>query len=224
MSSVVCAFDFDGTLADTYSCLRGFYMEFVKEYRMHHIYDLVNILLYYEDLYDACRMPHNFWWPKLFSMLGLKVNVELLIQKFWEYRINHTRLFDDTVVLDKLSSKCRLVILCYRDEVPGLKIKRIKRSGLDKYFERIYIIGDNVKDHNEAIKDIVKFFNVVPRRIFIIDDKPEPLMFAKISFPEINTVNITRYRGIPWIHPFKPDYRISNLSELIHIVSSRESR
>ena len=43
-------------------------------------------------------------------------------------------------------------------------------------------------------------------------------MEVKTLFPEVNTVKIVSRKGIPWSHPFKPDYTIDSLWRLLDIV------
>ncbi len=216
---MIVLFDFDGVLVDIYSCLREFYKWLREELGIGYEW-FVDVMLYYEELYDACRKPHRDWWRQVFNLVGVKdVDLEFLVRKYWSYVIDHALVYSGAYsVLEKLSSKHILGILCLRDEIPGQKIKRIERHGFRKFFKKIYIVGDNIGSRREALEDILRTYSISPKEVYIVDDKPEPLMEVKTLFPEVNTVKIVSRKGIPWGHPFKPDYTIDSLWRLLDIV------
>ncbi len=218
--------DFDGVLVDSYSCLPELYEDIARIAGVgsRHIGEFVAIAIEMEDEEDAREnYDRSSWWPRLFRKFGIKVQpsmLRFLLERFWDQRIKLSRILPRVIeTLEELRRRGIItIILAGNDGIVGLKRRRVERSGLSAYFDKILIVGDNVSDRISAVRDISKTYNVCPQEIVYVDDKPRPIMEVK-RLPGIITVWV-RFRGIlkkAWLGDPKPTYTVSGFWEILSI-------
>ncbi len=169
-------YDFDGTLVDSYSCLPAVYMKLAYEFGIDNRVLFVESMLMFEDLMDYYGIwDHRIWWDFLSknSTVFKNIDRDKLIDRYWFLRIKYSKFMDKVLeVLDKLKNMdFDLYIVSGTDDTVERKIDRIKKSGLDKYFEDmiIYGPGSDFKNINDAIEYVIN--NTTSGKYFYIDDK-----------------------------------------------------
>jgi len=224
----VFAFDFDGTLVDSYSCLPSLYEHIAGRLGLKGEIKkmFVKKAIKYEDEQDYLgNYDRKTWWPKLFAEFGIELDEQTLnelLREFWKKRAEESTVIEGSrEVLEFLRRKGFVtVILAGNDGQKGVKRMRIKRSGLAEYFNEIIIVGEDVRDRAEAIKIIVEKYNVNPEEIVVIDDKPPMINEIRKKVKGVITVNI-RFRGIlklGWKEHCNPDFKIDSISDLIKLI------
>ena len=169
-------YDFDGTLVDSYSCLPAIYMKLAYEFGIDDRELFVESMLMFEDLMDYYGIwDRRIWWDFLLKNSAVFKNIdrEKLIDKYWFLRIEYTKFMDKVLdVLDKLKNmNFDLYMVSGSDDTIERKIDRIRKSGLNKYFEDIIIYGpySDFKNIKDAIEYIIN--NTSLGKYFYIDDK-----------------------------------------------------
>lgn len=109
------------------------------------------------------------------------------------------------------------LVLWSEGEIAG-QLFKIKYTGLGKIFpkKKRLLFDDKAKHFN----DIWEKFGTDWSNCWLVDDKPAVLQLAKRLKPAIKTVLMCRG---PWwkikVAGFKPDHKISNLRELLKLIS-----
>ncbi|MCD6487820.1 MAG: HAD hydrolase-like protein [Desulfurococcales archaeon] len=214
-------FDFDGVIVNSYKGVQVFYNQFAKENKLID----PNILMYYEILYyEALGQPHYIWWPRVLKMLDISLREEVLDQLFidyWYLRIKYSKLIEGIVkVLVKLREYSALVIICGSDDIIGLKKLRIELANVADFFNRIIVAGEDMDDYINAVSTIMS--SSAYNKVYIINDKPEVLMYIKSYFPKIKAI-LAQFIDyfidtVIYKHPFQPDIIVRNPSELLKII------
>ncbi len=238
MRKTILVFDFDGVLVDSYSKLEEVYVEVLKENpvinetNIEKIEELARELVELEDRYDSIRQYDRFKLLETFlSSKNITVDkniVKKIVEKYWIKRIEKTIVFPDAgEALRKLFGKHVLILLTDHDGEPGLKIKRVRASGLDKYFNEIIVVGEpgQPATKREGILYIMNKYRVKPRHIVFIDDKPRILTGVK----DLGIITVLRkfkppnmYRA--WTGTPVADYTIESLTELPTILSTIDEK
>jgi len=212
------AFDFDGTLVDSYSCLPGIYREIAAILKIEEAERFVSLAIEMEDLNDFIEnYDRRSWWPSLFSNFNVSPDVEIL-NFFTEERIRRTVRREGAVeVLMKLRDRI-LVLLTGSDGIPSAKRKRIVRSGLLPYFDDVIIVGEDVRTRREAIERLSEKYSVKPEEIAVVDDKAGPL--REVEGLGVMAIRI-RFRGpltLAWRDVFPVE--IEELDDLLEILKN----
>ncbi|QDA30994.1 HAD family hydrolase [Thermococcus indicus] len=165
---MIIAFDFDGTLADTYSCIEeAFRRALERRYRW---------------------LPGKALWAKLLTKIELQFERPTFgkhkkksrppfflrtkfFEAWFEERAELTRPIDDSVeLLKKLREDGHVVIsFSAEDFIDGMKVRRLKRMGIYDLFDDVIVFG-----HDMTIDEA---FRLVREKygddVFIwVDDKP----------------------------------------------------
>jgi len=212
------AFDFDGTLVDSYSCLPGIYREIAAILKIEEAERFVSLAMEMEDLNDFIEnYDRRSWWPSLFSNFNVSPDMEIL-DLFTEERIRRTVRREGAVeVLMKLRDRI-LVLLTGSDGIPSAKRKRIVRSGLLPYFDDVIIVGEDVRTRREAIERLSEKYSVKPGEIAVVDDKAGPL--REVEGLGVMAIRI-RFRGpltLAWRDVFPVE--IEELDDLLEILKN----
>jgi len=212
------AFDFDGTLVDSYSCLPGIYREIAVILKIEEAERFVSLAIEMEDLNDFIEnYDRRSWWPFLFSNFNVSPDMEIL-DLFTEERIRRTVRREGAVeVLMKLRDRI-LVLLTGSDGIPSAKRKRIVRSGLLPYFDDVIIVGEDVRTRREAIERLSEKYSVKPGEIAVVDDKAGPL--REVEGLGVMAIRI-RFRGpltLAWRDVFPVE--IEELDDLLEILKN----
>lgn len=214
-------YDFDGTLVDSYSCLPAIYMKLAYEFGIDDRKLFVESMLMFEDLMDYYGIwDHRIWWDFLLknSTVFKNIDRDKLIDRYWFLRIKYSKFMDKVLeVLDRLKDMgFDLYIVSGTDDTVERKIDRIKKSGLDKYFEDMIIYGpsSDFKNINDAIEYVIN--STSSRKYFYIDDKVINLN----KLVDTGTVLIRYYFRPPFPRAFA--WTSSSIREYIVIYSHTE--
>jgi len=213
------AFDFDGTLVDSYSCLPGIYREIAVILKIEEAGRFVSLAMEMEDLNDFIEnYDRRSWRPFLFFNFNVSPDIEAILNLFTEERIRRTVRREGAVeVLMKLRDRI-LVLLTGSDGIPSEKRKRILESGLLPYFDDVIIVGEDVRTRREAIERLSEKYSVKPEEIAVVDDKAGPLM--EVEGLGIMAIRI-RFRGpltLAWRDVFPVE--IEELDDLLEILKN----
>ena len=226
MNTFVFAFDFDGTLVDSYSCLPDVYRSIAKELGLRNdlIDKFVKRAISYEDYFDLIgNYDRKSWWKKLLAEFEIRVDdIDDLLRKYWIERAKRTKVFDESKeILEELKGMGFTIIsLCASDGMQGMKRMRIKMSSLLNYFNEILIVGEDVKDRSVAIEIIKNKYKIKPSDIVVIDDKPGVINEVKSLGVKTVKVDFNGILKLAWQGHCDPDYRIKNINELKDVVKS----
>lgn len=219
--------DVDGVLVDSYSCLYDTYVEVAKKIGLEEssIDKFVSLAMRMEDLMDVSgNYDKSSWWPSLFSQFGINIEENMLtelILYFWKYRSKNSEVLPYVHDLLRFLRKSglTLIILAGNDGKKGLKQKRIEDMGLEKYFDEILIVGDNVVNRKVAIKYLLRKYGVGYNNIIFVDDKPAPIREIE-EFKGILTIRVM-FRGplkLAWEGGCNPTYEVRDTKDLYFLL------
>ena len=112
---------------------------------IHYISDLDH------EMDEAGMLNRDRWWPELFtSLTGEKMHrgeATMLTKAYWRAWIKESKPYADTTLTLAWLKKNRykLALVSDTDGVLGLKRRRIRLSGLRKYFHVIVVAGEDSK-------------------------------------------------------------------------------
>jgi putative hydrolase of the HAD superfamily len=179
----VIAYDFDGTLVDSYSCLADVYNEILDLIDHSYVPDkklVVDALILLEDISDYMGVSSKsmLWGVLLSNLVADPKKTKELASAYWALRTAKTRVFADAKetleVLRQL--KITLCLVSHVDEDPWGKIERVKKSGLLGYFSEVVIYGpgSQVKTLRDALTSLASKHGYSD--IYYVDDKPSNLV------------------------------------------------
>ncbi len=220
------AFDFDGTLVDSYSCLpevwrrvgehlglKGEALELFVEYALRE-----------EDLGDA-RGEHDIgkWIRAVLDELELDLNfnAEAMAILYWEYRIRGTRVLPCArEVLEELKRRgCVVASVSGSDGIKSLKRRRITRSGLIVYFDDVIVAGEDVEGKGEALILLAEKYGYSRENCVFIDDKPGPIndVYGK-GFPTVK-IEFECILKKAWEEECNPTLKLGSICELLTLIN-----
>lgn len=236
MEKIILVFDFDGVLVDSYSKLEEVYIEALREHpiikkmSIEEIRRLARELVRLEDYYDSTRQYDRFKLIETFlssrNFILDENMVKKMVEKYWTKRIEESIVSPDAEeTLREFYGKHILILLTDHDGVPGMKLKRVKTSKLDKYFNEIIVAGEPgyIADKRKGLGYIVERYNVKPAQIVFIDDKPRVLAYVK----DLGIITILRRfkpsnMELSWKGEIEADYTVYSLTELVKIINKLE--
>jgi putative hydrolase of the HAD superfamily len=165
-------FDFDNTLVNTRDAT-------IKALKC--IYKKIKPKITFKKFLEICdnfERNYNFKRKEWFYYFTKNWKKAKELEKiYWEIVMKNTKVFEGVrETLKKLKRKYKIVLLTLTDGKKGIKMKRIKRLRLDKYFDKIYIGMENVREHKpkiSAFKRILKDFKVKPKEVVMVGDSYE---------------------------------------------------
>ncbi|HDN95654.1 MAG TPA: HAD family hydrolase, partial [Thermoplasmatales archaeon] len=90
------AFDFDGVLVDSYSCLPSVYKKLAEYFGIEND-EFVKEAIMLEDKYDAMEIfDKRIWWKDFFKKYGI-MNVNEAMQIYWDERIKESKIMENCV-------------------------------------------------------------------------------------------------------------------------------
>ncbi|MCD6515103.1 MAG: HAD family hydrolase [Candidatus Odinarchaeota archaeon] len=177
------AFDYDGTLVDSYHMLPKLYLDIASKLNLETTLreTFVKAMMAYEDINDFISNYNRLeWWPYAFKAMKIDIplsKIEEIHNYFIERRIEETVAFPKVRdVLGAINKK--LFIIAGTDGIPQLKRIRIERSNLTGFFEKIMIIDEDVRSLAEAIEIISREYEISANEIAYVDDKPSRVIEA----------------------------------------------
>ena len=228
MRKAILVFDFDGVLVDSYSKLEEVYIEALREHpaikqmNIEKVKKLARELVELEDYHDSIRRYNRFELIETFlSTKSIVLDEDIIrriVEKYWAKRIEKTTVFPDVEeTLKELHVKYTLILLTDHDGKPGYKIRRVRASGLDRYFDEIIVAGEPGQPvtKRNGLLYIIDKYRVEPECIAFIDDKPKVLASVK----DLGVATILRIFRPPnmyraWTGEPAADYIIESLTEL----------
>jgi len=165
-------FDFDNTLVNT----RGATIKALK-----YVYKKIKPKVSFKKFFEICdnfERNYNFKRREWFYYFTKNWKKAKELEKiYWEIVMKNTKVFKGVrKILKKLKRKYKIVLLTLTDGKKGTKMRRIKRLKLDKYFDKIYIGMENVKEYKpkiSAFKRVLKDFKVKPKEVIMVGDSYE---------------------------------------------------
>lgn len=220
--------DFDGVLVDSYSCLPRVYERIAKCLGLvgRVVGDFVGRALDYEDFYDFLDICDRLvWWPDLLKEFGLEVGREVLsevLDLFWKERIEGSSLLEGVEEALNCFRKMglHLVLMAGSDGLNSMKKRRVRESELEKYFEEIVILGEDIEDRISGIRYLLSKYSVPEENVVLVDDKPAPINEVSETFGKIMAVKV-EFRGplkLAWLGECRARLRIKSLKELVKVL------
>jgi len=187
-----CAiFDFDGTLIDSYT---NRYKSHVKvcEVFLNYLNELgceinktkiIDIILKVEiEMTEKRNYDKEKWWQKvLYLYTGKSIKENKINDKaslaYWNTVDENSIIYPGTIKMLQTLKKNNILLglLSDTDGYNGMKLKRIKNSGLSEYFESIVVSGEDtveVKPHKQPFLKISKLIGIEPEKCIYIGDNP----------------------------------------------------
>ena len=222
----VITFDFDGVLVDSYTIIPIIYREIGEMFiglRDGGLEKFVNEMLRGEELLDLGLLgPRREWWPIIISRFvnGKPIDLEEIDNFYWKERIEGSVIIDGVIeTLETLRDKgFSLYIMCSRDDKDGSKMKRIKVTGLNKYFKDIFLVGETVETRKKALDIISNNEGVEKRNILVVDDKVPPLYEVRREGVLLAKVDFEGPIKMAWNLPIKPHIRVKNIREILKFI------
>jgi phosphoglycolate phosphatase-like HAD superfamily hydrolase len=215
-------FDFDGTLVDSYACLPDVYKFIASFIDLPHdkINEFINKMIENEDRQDALgNYNRHEWWPNVFRHFNINLSEDKLIQLiviYWRERADKSKVIGDCKdTLCWFRKKGILAIVCTGDGKYGNKKERIRQSGLEKLFDDIIIVGEDVQTESQAIMSLKNEYNIDDAKITVFDDKPSPLNELSNNMKNVKTVKI-EFESIlksAWLEKCNFTYRFNTIDE-----------
>lgn len=176
MKEVVLLFDYDGTLVDldklkTYEAVVTKYCSTANHNLAEALHKLDNELCL-QGQYDRHKVFENY----IDRFEG--VDIEQLCLAFWEELSRTQKIKTGCIETLETFKKNGYIIACVTDSdgQGGNKLKRIESTGLDKYFDAIFIGGEggNIKSRKgteEYLKSVVEKLAIQTSKYVMIGDK-----------------------------------------------------
>jgi HAD superfamily hydrolase (TIGR01509 family) len=154
------------------------------------------------------------------SINALNLNVESYEKIYWEEIIKKCKNYPNTIsVLTFLKSKgIKLSTITDSDGKRGMKDSRIKKLGLDKYFDYI-ITGDDIGLNKPAVENWNKLLEVSKlnaKQCIMVGDHPD---IDLITAKKLGFITIWTKQNINTdLHQKYVDYEIHDIKEVVDIV------
>ncbi len=169
-----------------------------------------------QEPYNLGRAP---WFEETFRQLGIEnEHIPFYVKTYWEKILSLVRLFHGTEeVLTELRKKYKLVIFSDSDGNRNIKMERIEKLGLKKYFDKIYTSDDARvnKPHRVGFKMIAHEMGVRYEECIMVGDNP---IADHKGSSMLGMLNIWQKQGVPDEHSNKHydyiDHEINDIKEL----------
>ena len=205
---MIISLDYDGTLVDSYTVIPLIYEKIREELNLYE--GFTEAMLAVEDLGDYFGIFERGKWIRFL----IKDSPDEIIEYYWKIRTENQIILPGTVeFLEKYKNK-DLYLVTSKDDTKDIKIKRIKKTNLDKYFKDILIYGT---EEFKTIIDVFEYLIDIDKDIIYIDDKNTNLYQIK------NKLNIKLFKRIyyppyplklAWYYPEIDVPKIINIFEI----------
>jgi len=205
---MIISLDYDGTLVDSYTVIPLIYEKIREELNLYE--GFTEAMLAVEDLGDYFGIFERGKWIRFL----IKDNPDEIIEYYWKMRTENQIILPGTIeFLEKYKNK-DLYLITSKDDTKDIKIKRIKKINLDKYFKDILVYGT---DEFKTIIDVFEYLIDIDKDIIYIDDKNTNLYQIK------NKLNIKLFKRIyyppyplklAWYYPEIDVPKIINIFEI----------
>jgi FMN phosphatase YigB (HAD superfamily) len=205
---MIISLDYDGTLVDSYTVIPLIYEKIREELNLYE--GFTEAMLAVEDLGDYFGIFERGKWIRFL----IKDNPDEIIEYYWKMRSENQIILPGTIeFLEKYKNR-DLYLVTSTDDTKDIKIKRIKKTNLDKYFKDILVYGT---EEFKTIIDVFEYLIDIDRDIIYIDDKNTNLYQIK------NKLNIKLFKRIyyppyplklAWYYPEIDVPKIINIFEI----------
>jgi len=205
---MIISLDYDGTLVDSYTVIPLIYEKIREELNLYE--GFTEAMLAVEDLGDYFGIFERGKWIRFL----IKDNPDQIIEYYWKMRLENQIILPGTLeFLEKYKNK-DLYLITSKDDTKDIKIKRIKKTNLEKYFKDILIYGT---EEFKTIIDVFEYLIDIDKDIVYIDDKNTNLYQIK------NKLNIKLFKRIyyppyplklAWYYPEIDVPKIINIFEI----------
>jgi FMN phosphatase YigB (HAD superfamily) len=205
---MIISLDYDGTLVDSYTVIPLIYEKIREELNLYE--GFTEAMLAVEDLGDYFGIFERGKWIRFL----IKDSPDEIIEYYWKMRTENQIILPGTIeFLEKYKNK-DLYLVTSKDDTKDIKIKRIKKTNLEKYFKDILIYGT---EEFKTIIDVFEYLIDIDRDIIYIDDKNTNLYQIK------NKLNIKLFKRIyyppyplklAWYYPEIDVPKIINIFEI----------
>jgi FMN phosphatase YigB (HAD superfamily) len=205
---MIISLDYDGTLIDSYTIIPLIYEKIREELSLYE--GFTEAMLAVEDLGDYFGIFERGKWIRFL----IKDNPDEIIEYYWKIRTENQIILPGSIeFLEKYKNK-DLYLVTSKDDTKDIKIKRIKKTNLDKYFKDILIYGT---EEFKTLIDVFEYLKDIDDDIVYIDDKNTNLYQIK------NKLNIKLFKRIyyppyplklAWYYPKIDVPKIINIFEI----------
>jgi FMN phosphatase YigB (HAD superfamily) len=205
---MIISLDYDGTLIDSYTIIPLIYEKIREELSLYE--GFTEAMLAVEDLGDYFGIFERGKWIRFL----IKDNPDEIIEYYWKIRTENQIILPGSIeFLEKYKNK-DLYLVTSKDDTKDIKIKRIKKTNLDKYFKDILIYGT---EEFKTLIDVFEYLKDIDDDIVYIDDKNTNLYQIK------NKLNIKLFKRIyyppyplklAWYYPEIDVPKIINIFEI----------
>ncbi|MFP3289924.1 MAG: HAD hydrolase-like protein [Candidatus Nanopusillus acidilobi] len=205
---MVISLDYDGTLVDSYSIIPLIYEKIREELNLYE--GFTEAMLAVEDLGDYFGIFERGRWIRFL----IKDNPDEIIEYYWKIRTENQMILPGTIEFLEKYKNNDLYLVTSKDDTKDIKIKRIKKTNLDKYFKDILLYGT---EEFKTIIDVFEYLIDIDKDIIYIDDKNTNLYQIK------NKLNIKLFKRIyyppyplklAWYYPKIDVPKIINIFEI----------
>jgi FMN phosphatase YigB (HAD superfamily) len=205
---MIISLDYDGTLVDSYTVIPLIYEKIREELNLYE--GFTEAMLAVEDLGDYFGIFERGKWIRFL----IKDSPDEIIEYYWKMRTENQIILPGTIeFLEKYKNK-DLYLVTSKDDTKDIKIKRIKKTNLEKYFKDILIYGT---EEFKTIIDVFEYLIDIDKDIVYIDDKNTNIYQIK------NKLNIKLFKRIyyppyplklAWYYPEIDVPKIINIFEI----------
>ena len=205
---MIISLDYDGTLVDSYSIIPLIYEKIREELNLYE--GFTEAMLAVEDLGDYFGIFERGRWIRFL----IKDNPDEIIEYYWKIRTENQMILPGTIEFLEKYKNNDLYLVTSKDDTKDIKIKRIKKTNLDKYFKDILLYGT---EEFKTIIDVFEYLIDIDKDIIYIDDKNTNLYQIK------NKLNIKLFKRIyyppyplklAWYYPEIDVPKIINIFEI----------
>jgi len=226
------AFDFDGTLIDSYSCIPDVYNKLLDIFDLDERTKrlLIQTFILREDVYDWENVIEYKKRILMFKNTLLKAGILLdddslkgLFDRYWELRISFSKPRKEVkeVLMELKKLGLALAIISGKDEIIGLKKLRIKKSNLMRFFDRIYVVEEEINSKYDGIIKFARDISANPNEIVYVDDQPRCIIEAKRANAIAVQIKFDNLLKLSWSHDANPDYVASDLKDALAFIKSK---
>jgi putative hydrolase of the HAD superfamily len=167
------------------------------------------------------------WFIEIFERCGINEDICLidkLVDQYWMLAEQKVRLFPHAKeVLEELHGKFKLALLTDSDGNRHMKLERIEKLGIIKYFDHIFTsddIGVNKPDLKD-FKEVLKQLGSKPKETIMVGDVPErDLLGAK----KVGITTVWTAQGLDRDTHFDyVDYKIKDIRDVLKIIKQLNS-
>jgi len=194
VKKVAVIFDFDGTLVDSFTPRKFAHAkvgEFLAKYLQEQGYEankkiLMDLIAQIEkEMNEKKIYDRNFWWKEVLKRYTGKNNIRIpssILEEaslsYWETVKNRSSIYSGVEdVLSSLRQKgIALGLLSDTDGLNGMKLKRIKKTGLQRFFDVIVVAGEDTKEVKPSTEPFIKvcrLLDVSPKNCVFVGDNPQ---------------------------------------------------